>query len=139
MDEAADQATGLEEEDRKNEFHFLLYDNDTKFRDKFDAGFRSEDMRVIRTPYQAPNANAFAERWIRTVREDCLDHILILDEAHFRNVLREYIEDYYNPARPHQGRSQSMPLPRGQRVRRGAVQKRQVLGGIIHNYYRAPG
>jgi len=125
-------------EDRKNEFHFLLHDNDTKFTDKFDAVFRSEDLRVIRTPYQAPNANAFAERWIRTVREECLDHTLILHEAHWRTVLREYVEDYYNPARPHQGISQSMPLPHGQRVRSGAVQKRQVLGGIIHDYYRAP-
>ena len=49
-----------------------------------------------------------------------------------------YVEDYYNLARPHQGISQSMPLPGGQRVRSGAVQKRQVLGGIIHDYYRAP-
>jgi putative transposase len=125
-------------EQRKDEFHFLIHDNGTKFTDKFDAVFRSEDMRVIRTPYQAPNANAFAERWIRTVREECLDHILILNEVHLHNVLREYVEDYYNPARPHQGISQSMPLPRGQPVRSGAVQKRRVLGGIIHDYYRAP-
>lgn len=54
-------------EDRKDEFHFLIHDNDTRFTDKFDAVFRSEGMRVIHIPYQAPNANAFAERWIRTV------------------------------------------------------------------------
>lgn len=69
-------------EDRKDEFHFLIHDNDTKFADNFDAVFRSEDIRVIHIPYQAPNVNTFAERWIRTVREECLDHILILNEAH---------------------------------------------------------
>jgi putative transposase len=125
-------------EDRKNEFHLLIHDNDTKFTDKFDAAFRSEDLRIIRRPYGTPNANAFAERWIWTVREECLDHILILNEAHLRNVLRKYVEDYYNPARPHQGIDQNVPLPRGQPVRRGAVQKRKVLDGIIHDYYRSP-
>lgn len=95
-------------------------------------------LHVIRTPYHAPNANAFAERWIRTIREECLDHILILNEVYLRNVLREYVEDYYNSARPHQGISQSMPLSSGRLVRSGTVQKRQVLGGIIHDYYRAP-
>jgi len=64
-------------EDRKNEFHFLIHDNDTKFSDRFDTVFRFECMHVLHTPYQAPNANAFAERWIRSVREECLDHILI--------------------------------------------------------------
>jgi putative transposase len=125
-------------EERKDEFHFMIHDNDTKFSDRFDKVFCSEGMQVIRTPYQAPNANAFAERWIRTVREECLDQILILNEAHLRNVLREYVEGYYNPARPHQGISQSMPLPRGQPVRSGVVQKRKVLGGIINDYYRIP-
>ena len=125
-------------EDRKNEFHFLIHDNDTKFTDKFDAVFCSEGLHVIHTPYQAPNANAFAERWVRTVREECLDHVLILNETHLRNVLREYVEDYYNSARPHQGIGQGIPWPRGQPVGSGAVQKRKVLGGIINDYYRVP-
>ena len=125
-------------EDRKNEFHFLVHDIDSKFTDRFDAVFCSEGMHVIHTPYRAPNANAFAERWIRTVREECLDHILILNEAHLCNVLREYVEDYYNPTRPHQGIGQGVPMPRGQTVGSGAVQKRRVLGGIINDYYRAP-
>jgi hypothetical protein len=136
----AQQARQLvwEMEDRKDEFHFLIHDNDTKFTDRFDAVFRSEGMCVIHIPYQAPNANAFAERWVRTVREECLDHLLILNEAHLRNVLREYVEDYYNSARPHQGIGQGIPWPRGQPVGSGAVQKRKVLGGIINDYYRVP-
>jgi hypothetical protein len=125
-------------EDKKAEFHFLLHDNDTKFTDRFNAVFWSEGLHVIHTPYQAPNANAFAERWVRTVREECLDHVLILNETHLRNVLREYVEDYYNSARPHQGIGQGIPWPRGQPVGSGAVQKRKVLGGIINDYYRVP-
>jgi transposase InsO family protein len=125
-------------DDRKSEFHSLVHDKDTKFSDKFDSIFRSAGMQVIRTPYQAPNANAFAERWIRTVREECLDHILILNEAHLRRVLREYVESYYNPARPHQGLCQGTPLLRGQPLRSGTVQKRAVLGGIINDDYRIP-
>jgi len=125
-------------EDKKAEFHFLLHDNDTKFTDRFNAVFCSEGLHVIHTPYQAPNANAFAERWVRTVREECLDHVLILNETHLRNVLREYVEDYYNSARPHQGIGQGIPWPRGQPVGSGAVQKRKVLGGIINDYYRVP-
>jgi len=125
-------------EDEKAEYHFLLHDNDTKFTNRFDAAFCSEGLHVIHTPYQAPNANAFAERWVRTVREECLDHILILNETHLRRVLHEYVEGYYNVACPHQGMGQGIPLPRGQPVGSGAVQKRKMLGGIINDYYRAP-
>jgi len=92
-----------------SEFRFLLYDNDTKFTDQFNAVFCFEGLRVIHSPFQAPNANAYAERWIRTVREECLDHILVLNEAHLSNVLREYVEGYYNVARPHQGIGQGYP------------------------------
>jgi putative transposase len=124
--------------DRDPEFHFLFHDNDTKFSDRFDTVFRSEGLHVIHTPYQAPNANSFAERWIRTVREECLDHILIMNAGHLRRVLQEYVDDYFNPARPHQGICQGTPLARGQPARRGVVQKRKVLGGLINDYYRVP-
>ena len=79
-----------------------------------------------------------AERWVRTVREECLDHILILNGTHLRSVLHEYVEGYYNAARPHQGIGQGIPLPRRQPVGSGAVQKRQLLGGVINDYCRAP-
>ena len=62
----------------------------------------SEQIKVIRTPYCAPNANAYAERWVRTVREECLRRILILNEAHLRRVMREYVA-YYTDERPCQG------------------------------------
>ncbi len=101
---------------------FLIHDNDTKFSKTFDAVFESEGIHVIKTPFRAPNANAFAERWVRTIREECLDHILILNSNHLKNVLVEY-SLYYNVSRPHQGIDQQTPIPQqfpsnGQYLRR---------------------
>jgi putative transposase len=81
--------------------HFLIHDNDSKFTETFDTIFASQQIHVIHTPVRAPNANAFAERWFRTVRHEFLDKVLIFTEAHLRRVLCEYIT-YYNGARPHQ-------------------------------------
>ena len=71
-------------------FRFLVHDRDTKFSHAFDEVFRTEGIRVIRTPVEAPNANAYAERWVRTVRADCLDRILILGRRHLEHVLHVY-------------------------------------------------
>jgi putative transposase len=84
----------------KQPFRFLVHDRDTKFSVAFDEVFRSEGIKVIRTPAQAPNANAYAERWVRTVRADCLDRILILGRRHLERVLYEY-RRHYNEHRPH--------------------------------------
>ena len=81
-------------------------------------------------------SNAYAERWVRTVREECLDLILVLNAAHLRRVLLEYIDHYYNVARPHQGIEQRTPLPRSRPIYTGAVQRRKLLGGILNDYYR---
>ena len=81
-------------------FRFLIHDRDTKFSHAFDEVFRTEGIKVIRTPVQAPNANAHAERWVRTVRADCLDRILILGRRHLEHVLRVY-RHHYNEHRPH--------------------------------------
>ena len=117
---------------------FLIRDNDSKFTDDFDTIFRSESMIVIPTPFRAPNANAHAERWIRTVREECLDHILVLNETHLWRVIAEFINDYYNTARPHQGIEQRSPIPYGKPQHTGSIQRRKVLGGIINDYHRNP-
>ncbi len=92
-------------EERPESIRFLLHDNDGKFTKAFDAAFASERTKVIHTPYRAPNANAYAERWVRTVREECLDKILILNEGHLYRIMRKYVA-YYNGARPHQGLEQ---------------------------------
>ncbi len=122
------EATGL---------RVLIHDNDRKFTKIFDAIFETEGFHVIHTSYLAPNANAHAERWVRSAREECLDLILILNESHLRRVLREYIDDYYNKRRPHQSLDQRIPLPPPAQLKSGPVQRRPILGGLINNYYRS--
>jgi putative transposase len=121
--------------DRETPIRFLIRDNDQKFTKAFDTVFRSEGIDVIPTPVRAPNANAFCERWIRSAREECLDKLLIINEAHLRRVMREYIE-FFNTTRPHQGLAQQIPIPKTSVQGRGPVRCRNVLGGIIHDYYR---
>jgi putative transposase len=89
---------------------FLICDRDTKFTRAFDDVFRAEDIRVIRTPVRAPRANAFAERFVRTVRQECLDWTLIHGHHHLQAVLEEYVE-HYNRHRPHRGLDLSAPGP----------------------------
>jgi len=76
----------------------LVRDRDAKFTGTFDEVFRSEGLRVLRTPVRAPRANAFAERFVGTVRRECLDWILILGRRHLEAVLREYLDRYSPPA-----------------------------------------
>jgi transposase InsO family protein len=114
---------------------FLIHDRDAKFVPGFDTVFRSDGVEIIRTPFQAPNANAVAERWVRSVREECLDHLLILGERHLRRVLTEYVM-YFNQRRPHQELGQQCPVPLVPRPGIGLISRRDVLGGIIHDYER---
>jgi hypothetical protein len=97
--------TGLFERSR-----FLIHDRDSKFCAAFDEVFRSEGIRVIHTPIRAPQANAFAERFVRTVRAECLDWLLILGRRHLEHVLRSYIT-HYNHERPHRGLALLVPEP----------------------------
>ena len=122
-------------EDREPGIRFLTRDNDQKFSQAFDAIFRSEGMKVIPTPPRAPNANAFSERWIRSVRKECLDQVLIINQAHLRRVMQEYTQ-FLNTARLHQGFEQRISFSRSIEESRGPVHCRNVLGGILHDYYR---
>jgi putative transposase len=114
---------------------YLLHDRDTTYCAAFDRVFVSEGVEVIHTPYRAPNANAVAERWIRSAREECLDRLLILNERHLHRVLTEYVA-FYNQRRPHQGLDQRCPIPLVGTPSEGDVQRRDILGGIIHDYKR---
>jgi len=115
----------------------LLRDRDAKFTPAFDAVFAGQGARAIRTPVRAPRANAYAERWVRTVREDCLAWCLVLGERHLRQVLREYAS-HYNRRRPRRALGLRPPLPRGQpRRTAGEVVRHDRLGGVVHEYERA--
>jgi hypothetical protein len=119
-------------------FRFLIHDRDAKFGDRFDDVFRSEGMRVIRTPVRAPNANAHAERWVRTLRADCLDRILIVGRRHLEHLLRAYRE-HYNGHRPHRA-LELQPPNGGNPTPLGATDRlcrRDLLGGVIHEYEAA--
>ena len=124
-------------QEQEDEFCGLIRDNDKKFPESFDDVFQSEGIHIIRTPYRAPNANAFSERMVRTFRQECLDKVLILNEAHLRRVLKEFLV-YYNERRPHQSLDQQSPIERPESLTEGLIQKRKVLGGIINDYFRLP-
>jgi transposase InsO family protein len=120
--------------DRVVPMRYLIHDHDTKFTGLFDTVFESEGIEIVDIPFAAPNANAHAERWVRSAREECLDRVIILNERHLRRVLTEYIA-YYNTRRPHQGIDQDSPLGLAVSTE-GPIRYRKVLGGIIRDYYR---
>jgi hypothetical protein len=123
----------LQDEDKQ--MRFLIRDRDAAFPASFDRVFIWEGSRILRTPYRTPVANAFAECWVRSGREECLDRLLILGDAHLRRVMQEYIE-YYNRARAHQGIEQRCPVPIERGRNEGPVKCCDVLGGVIHDYQR---
>ena len=115
---------------------FLIRDRDAKYSGPFDEVFRSEGVRVIRTPIRSPKANAFAERFVGTVRRECLDHILVFGERHLERILREYVS-HYNQERPHRGLSLETPEPRSAcEPRDGEIVRVARLGGLINEYHR---
>jgi transposase InsO family protein len=134
------QARNLAIEERLSGVRFLLRDRDAKYSGPFDAVLRAEGVRIIRTPIRAPRANAFAERFVRTVRRECLDHVLIYDRRHLERVLGAYVAHYVDERPP---RGLGLAVPAGIRLAQvpGAtptlVKRRDVLGGLIHEYRRA--
>ena len=123
---------------RAGRFRFLIRDRDGKFTPAFDGVFGGNGTRVIRTPVRSPRANAYAERFVGTLRRECLDHVLILGEQHLREVLAEYAR-HYNGHRPHQGLQQEPPLRHpGYAIDITArIERRSVVGGLISEYRRA--
>ena len=131
------QARKLAIDEQLSGVRFLLRDRDAKFSGPFDEVFRTEGVRVIRTPIRAPRANAFAERFVRTVRRECLDHVLIYGRRHLERVLQTYVAHYVEE-RPRRGLSLAVPAgnrtPQVRGTTRTPVERRDVLGGLIHEY-----
>jgi hypothetical protein len=124
---------------RTRSIRFLIRDRDAKFSGPFDAMLRSEGMRVIRRPIQAPNANAYAERVIATMRAECLDWTLIWGRRHLDRTLR-ISADHYNRGRPHRALGLASPLAAAGEpipVDPRDVRRRDLLGGLIHEYHGA--
>ena len=127
----------MELNDRQVSIRFLLRDHDAKFTRAFDEVFRTEGAAVIRTPIRAPRANAHAERWVQTVRVECLDWTLVLGRRHLLWLLRAYVR-HYNQQRPHRSLELRVPQPGEKRSTDGSahlVRRRDVLGGLVHEYH----
>jgi putative transposase len=123
-------------------YRLLIRDRDAKFTAAFDAVFAAAGIDVVKIPPRAPRANAYAERWVRTVRSECLDWTLVWNDRQLYRVLVEYLR-HYNTARPHRSLDLQPPRPaaRLMLVEPGAIQspvhRVDVLGGLIHEYRRA--
>jgi putative transposase len=131
------QARNLAIDEGLGNVRFLIHDRDAKFCGPFDTIFANEGVRVIETPWRAPRANAIAERWVRSVRSECLDHLLILGRGHLEDVLQTYV-GHYNSERPHRSLALTAPA-REPPPARGSppadIRRRDLLGGVIHEYY----
>jgi putative transposase len=130
----------MELDDRDRQVRFLIHDRDAKFPPSFDALLESEKLKAIRTPVQAPNANAYMERWVGTVRRECLDRLLILGRRQLEHVLRVYVK-HDNRQRPHRALDLNPPDPSlpsslaaSSPPRPLRVDRRGLLGGLIHEY-----
>jgi transposase len=130
-------AADLEEAGRG--FPFLIGDRGTRFTRSFDEVFTSIGGHTVRTPVRSPRAHAYAERCVRTVREDCLDHLLVVSRRQLESVLNEYVR-HYNQGRPHPGLQLAPPIPRSlpcPPINKATITRRDILGAIIHEYERA--
>jgi putative transposase len=134
------QARNLGVDFSESGVRFVIRDRDSKYSGPFNEIFCSEGIRIVKTPVRAPKANAIAERFVRTVRSECLDWLLILNRRHLEHVLRVDV-DHYNRERPHRSLNLKAPLANGSAPgRRGTlsdIQRRDRLGGLIHEYYEA--
>ena len=133
------QARNLAVNEELGNVRFLIHDRDAKFTGPFDRILADEGVRIVKTPVRTPRANAIAERWVRTVRAECLDQILVVGRRHLETVLREYLA-HYNTERPHRGLGLASPTRELQEPRGSPpteIRRRDLLGGLIHEYQAA--
>jgi len=129
-------------EEQGHRLRYLIRDRDTKFTGAFDAVFAASGVEVVKIPPRAPRANAYAERWVRTVRSECLDWTLIWNDRQLYRVLIEYLR-HYNVVGPHRSLDLQPPRPASHlrlvapATVESPVRRVDVLGGLIHEYRRA--
>src|SRR5713226_4655972 len=116
---------------------YLIRDNDRKFGGNFARVAQTSRIEILKTPYKAPRANAICDRFLGSVRRECLDHLLILHEKQLHRILNAYV-NYFNRARPHQGTRQQIPEQRAESMppdhKSGKILSFPILGGLHHNY-----
>jgi putative transposase len=127
--------------ERAARFRFMIRDRAGQFTEAFDAALAGAGIEVVKIPPRSPRANAYAERWVRTVRSEVTDRMLITGPRHLRAVLEEYV-GHYNRHRPHRSRNLRPPDSSGITVpvadlATARIRRRKVLGGLIHEYHRA--
>lgn len=116
--------------------HFLICDRDTKWSAAFRQTLADVGIRVLQTPYRAPNCNAHAERFVRSITEECLDRLVFLGEAHRRQALAAFVAHYHRE-RNHQGIQDRLIAPEPMGPPSADVRCRVRLGGLLRYYHRA--
>lgn len=131
----------MELSERGEKASYLLRDGDVKFTGGFDEIFKSEGIKVKKLPFRSPNLNAYAERFVQSVKSECLDQFVVFGERHLEYLICEY-EDYYNSVRPHQGLENkpigivAMPPPDSGPPDPSEIECNSRLGGLLRHYYR---
>ena len=135
MEQMARNATD-EEGGCLRSLRYVLHDRDAKFCPSFDSFLKAGGVYALKLPARSPNLNAFAERWVRSVKEECLSRLILFGEASLKRALAAFIAHYHSE-RPHQGKENLLlfPLPCGRRGRQ--IVRRERLGGLLKYYARA--
>ena len=135
MLQVARNLTGVNEEFLDTS-RYLICDRDTKYTRQFSRLFKDHGIKTIRLPPYSPNLNAYAERWVRSIKEDCLNNLVLLGEGSLRHAVSEYVE-FYNHERPHQGlNNELIESQSAETATKGPVRVRSRLGGLLNFYYR---
>ena len=135
MLQVARNLTGVDEEFLDTS-RYLICDRDTKYTRQFRRLFREHGIKTIRLPPYSPNLNAYAERWVRSIKEDCLNHLVLMGEGSLRHAVSEYVE-FYNHERPHQGLENELVVSQlSETADKDPVKVRSRLGGLLNFYCR---
>jgi putative transposase len=118
-----------------NDARYLIHDRDSKFTESFDEILRAVGIKPVKLAARSPNLNAYAERFVKTIKTECLDHLILFGEKSLRHVVKEYLA-HYHTERNHQGIENVIPFPAERLQNGGDVITSERLGGLLNFYYR---